>query len=233
MTYLRECCRIGRRAIVVNWVSFLHTRIDQYLVYRVLGSGALGLYGVAVSLAEMLSRIPGVLGMVAFSVVASGREGSNPVAATLRRTGVVMGAVSVIASVVFPLAPAIVDALYGEEYIGAGSILRLLLPAIVFLSGSLMLNNHAAGMGYPRFLVASVVVALTVNVGMNFALLPRVGVGGAAIASGASYCLQCLLIMVYLRASGARREGGLGVAGSAQPSSGASCRHDAAAGARE
>lgn len=196
--YLKACARVGWRAAVINWLSFLHTRVDHYLVSILLGPLALGLYGVAVSLGELLTRIPGMLGMVLFSIVASDQGRLGAARSTLKRTSIVMAIVGIACLFLAFFTPVVVGVLYGHEFYGAVTALRLLLPAIVFLSGLLLINQHLAGWGYPPILIVSTVVGLGGNILFNLWLLPRVGIVGASIASSVTYGAQILIVLGYL-----------------------------------
>lgn len=198
LSYMKACAKVGWRAALINWLSFLHTRIDQYLVNMFLGPVALGLYGVAVSVGELLTRIPGMLGNVLFPLVASNHNRPDAVKGTLKRTCIVVTTIGIFALILAPLASNVIAVLYGDEFSESAAALRFLLPAIVFLSGLLLVNNHLAGLGYPTILIASMLIGLGGNVLLNSWLLPRVGVVGASIASSVTYGIQFLIVLGYL-----------------------------------
>ena len=198
LDYLKECMRVGSRGAGANWLSFLHLRADQYLVQVFLGPAALGLYGVAVWLGELITQVPAMLGMVLFPHVAAGQNHSRAFKATIRATLAVM---VIVAIVVLPLAffsPAIVRLLYGDQFLGAVPLLRYYLPGVVILSGLYLINNHMAGLGYPIVYVVFLAAALIVNLGSNLILLPRLGVVGASISSSISYAFWFLFVGSHL-----------------------------------
>ncbi len=198
VSYLKACFRIGRRAALINWLSFLHMRVDQYLVNTFLGSSAIGLYGIAVSLGELLTRVPSMLGMVLFPTVASDPNRRDATRKTLQRTRGVVITTGVASLILTILAPVVVNLLYGEEFSGSARLLRLLLPAMVFLSGLLMVNNHLAGSGYPTILTLSMGLGLGANLLLNLFLLPKIGVTGASIASSITYGVQFFILLGHL-----------------------------------
>lgn len=206
--HLRACLGVGWRATGVNWLSFLHLRADQYLVNRLLGSHALGLYGVAVSLGEAITQVPGMLGMVIFPLAAGSSDAQRAARHTLRRTMALMVALGAVMVPLGMAAPALVRLLFGEAFLGAAPLVRAFLPAVVFLSALLLVNNHISGLGYPSFQIFATALALALNVAVNLALLPRVGVVGAAIASSVSYGVWLALAGGYLRRRAHARRGG-------------------------
>jgi O-antigen/teichoic acid export membrane protein len=206
-SYLRSCVRVGRRAVAINWVSFLNQRADQYLVNALLGPAAVGLYGIAVSLGELVTQVPGFMGMVLFPLTAGDRDQGGAARSTLRRTLAVM---AIVAAFMLPLgvfAPQVVTFFFGSQFQESATLLRHFLPAIVFLSGLLMLNQHIAGMGYPIFQFWAMLSALAFNVGLNLTFLPRLGVLGAPLAASLSYGVWLLLVGGYLVRKGRERKG--------------------------
>lgn len=218
LTYLRQGADVGARAATVNWLSFLHTRIDQYLVMRLLGPAALGVYGVAVSAGDFLTRVPGMVSRVLSPTVAASPDVGKSAESTLR---LVLGTMALIAAVSLPLAlfaPQIIGLLYGPAFVESAAVFRLYLPAVVFLSGILLANSFMVGTGYPPFLLATLGVVLTANVGLNWFLLRRWGVQGAALTSTLTYGLQVLILILYLARArrGTRRLSGSAARGQAE-----------------
>src|SRR5207249_8312095 len=54
----------GIRAFAINSLSFLHQRVDYYMVSWLLGASRLGIYGTAVAMAESMGRISAIVGPV-------------------------------------------------------------------------------------------------------------------------------------------------------------------------
>ena len=196
--YFRRCLGIGARGAGANWLSFLHLRADQYMVHTFLGPTALGLYGVAVWLGELITQVPAMLGMVLFPHVAAAQNQKQAFRATITWTLGVMGLVAVLILPLAFLTPIVVHLLYGDQFLGAVPLLRYYLPGVVVLSGLYLVNNHIAGLGYPMMYVVILAAALAINIGLNLFLLPRMGVAGASVSSSISYCFWFLFVGGYL-----------------------------------
>jgi O-antigen/teichoic acid export membrane protein len=196
--YLRKCSAVGMRAMAVNWVSFLHMRADQYLVHLWLGPQALGLYSASVTLGELLTQIPKMVGNVLFTSVAAEPDALKASHDTLRRAAISMAIVAVIALPVAAAAPKLVALVYGAEYLEASAPLRLLLPGIVCLAGLLLVTSHLGGMGYPPALLYALVAGVAANIGLNICLIRQMGISGASVSSSITYGLQLAIEMWYL-----------------------------------
>lgn len=196
--YLKDCFGVGWRGAGINWLSFLHQRVDQYLVNVYLGSAALGLYGATVSMGELLTQVPSIFGLLKFPAAAKEGNQVHSISTTIRQTLIVMLTIGVLISPLYFFADQAVVFLYGPDYLGAAVLLRYFMPAIVFLSGLLILNQFVGGLGYPKEQLIIMLLALLSNIGLNLILLHQIGLKGASLASSISYGLWFLLIIFYL-----------------------------------
>lgn len=196
--YLKSCLRVGWRGAGVYFTSFLHLRLDQYLVNTMLGATALGLYGVVSSLGETIVQGPTMLGSVLFSVVAADRDRARAAQATLKRMKITMLLVAVLTLPLAVFAPAIIRLAFGESFLPSARLLLFFLPGTVFLSGLVLINHHLAALGYPLFQLQAALAALATNIAANLLLLPRIGVVGAPISNSLSCAVWLVIIGGYL-----------------------------------
>lgn len=193
-----EVAATGFRAFSVNLFSFLHLRVDIYLVGFFLTPAAVGLYAVAVSLVEMLARAPALLGTVIYPKSAAEREGE-----ITRLIGRLLKLLPLVALVGIPafwlIGRRVLVLVFGAPF-GAGYEPALwLLPGVVCLSGITLINNFLAGKGYPGVIHAAAAASLTVNLVLNWLWIPRYGTSGAAMASSVSYGLWFLVLALHFR----------------------------------
>jgi FkbM family methyltransferase len=139
-----------------------------------------------------------MLGMILFPIAASEGDRESAARNTLKLTYMVITIVGTVSLLLAFSAPVVIATLYGSEFGKAVTVLRFLLPAVVFLSGLLMINQHLAGLGYPVILMVSMLVGLGGNILLNYFLLPSLGVKGASIASSITYGLQLAIVWGYL-----------------------------------
>ena len=94
----------------------------------------------------------------------------------------------------------VIPVVFGHDFLGAFVPTIVLIPGIVFMSMTSVLNNFVAGKGYPWVMFTANLAALVVNVALNSALIAKLGIIGAAISSSLSYlCWFVALRVVYLR----------------------------------
>ena len=93
-----------------------------------------------------------------------------------------------------------VPLLFGADFKGADTMLLWLLPGMVMMVVFKLANTDLGGKGKPYIALAIMSIAVPVNIGLNYLLIPDMGGVGAALASTASYTLSALImIMIYSR----------------------------------
>lgn len=197
-TAFAEVAATGFRAFSVNLLSFLHLRVDIYLVGFFLTPAAVGLYGVAATFVELLVRVPALLGTVIYPKSAGERGGE-----IARLIGSLLKLLPALAVVAIPafwlLGRRLIELLFGAAFGESFAAAFWLLPGMVCLAGITLINNFLAGKGYPGVLHLAAGVSLALNVALNWLWIPRYGITGAALASSVSYGFWLLLLAVYFR----------------------------------
>jgi O-antigen/teichoic acid export membrane protein len=195
---LRAMAPLSGRAYLTTLLSFLVLRSDIVLINGMLGPAHTGVYSIAVQGADFLMLLPAIAGTMLFPRVAAGGSGGDPAFTALvcRHVAMVMTAACVVAAVAVPWA---VPILFGADYSGAIAALWVLLPGVWAMSLQGVLSNDLAGRDYPLFLPFVWIVVLAVNVGLNVAWLPRLGIVAAAASSTLAYGLAFILMTVYWR----------------------------------
>ena len=86
-------------------------------------------------------------------------------------------------------APSLIPLLYGTQFRGAGSALLALAPGLLALGAARPITTYLLRLSRPVPMSTMFVAAMVINVGLNFALIPRFGIVGASIASSTAYTL--------------------------------------------
>lgn len=196
---LRLGMRFGLRAQLGIVFVFLLFRVDQLMVQHMLGFRALGLYSLAVVMAELLWLLsdPFATALLRHQVEAEGDDDVTLGYATARLGLVTVGAAAVLA---WFAVPGLVALTYGDQFSGAVWPFRLLLPGVVALAVQRPLAAVLLKRGRPGMVSGFGASALVLNVALNVALLERYGPVAASVSSSASYLL---LAGAYVWATGA------------------------------
>ena len=168
----------------------LNYRIDFYLVALLLSTTDVGVYALAVSLAEALLLLPDALGVLVMQRAAA-RPGTTRATEVTLRLGLAAAAagglvLAVASHWLVPLA-------FGRELAGATAAILALLPGILAVAVWKTLVNDLAGRGHPKVKSTSAAAALVVTLGGDLLLIPAFGIVGAAAASSAAYWAAALV----------------------------------------
>ena len=202
-----ELARYGLRLYPASVTAFFNYRIDIFLLgFLLVGApaevtAAVGLYTLAVSLAELSFFVPDSVSTVFFPRVAGmeRRSADEMTPAVSRMTVLVM----LLATI--GLVPAATIAVYIilPDFVGALPAFAVLLPGVIALGVAKVLSSYVSGVGLPLPVAAAAVLALVVNVAANVVLIPALGIIGASLASVFSYTVNMgFLLVVASRLTG-------------------------------
>lgn len=197
--FLKESLSYGYKAHMSNIISFLNYRADILLIAFFLTPAAVGIYNVAIQIAERLWILSGPVATVLFPRISSTeKEVQNSLTAIVSRNVLFL---SIIVGVLFYLlSDFFVWLLFGSNYIEASEIIRVLLPGITVFASERILSNSLAGKGRPELNLYTSLVTLTTNIILNVILIPKYGLVGAAFATSVSYTLTYIIkTLIYLR----------------------------------
>jgi O-antigen/teichoic acid export membrane protein len=177
--------------IISGLVIMIYMRIDQVMIGQMLDDESVGIYSVAVRLSEIWYFIPTAIAASVFPNLLKTRQQSktryHEKLQMLLDTLVVLSLM--IAVPMTFLATGIVSLLFGSEYSGAGPVLSIHIWAAVFVFMAMATSKWrlAEGLQYQSAYRNPTGAAL--NVGLNFLLIPKYGITGAAVASLAAQAL--------------------------------------------
>jgi FkbM family methyltransferase len=177
----------------------VNAQLDQLVLSQTVPAADLGRYAIAVSLTLVPIPLVSAIGYVAFPRLAAQR---TPNETTLRvQRFAVLGSAGLTAAMLVPLAVVaywMVPFVFGPAYRGAVPLLWILTPGSVFLACGGVVSDVLRGRNRPIVVAWSQGLAAVFTVVLLIALLPLVGVYGAAIASTISYGIALAVMLRYL-----------------------------------
>lgn len=186
---LRTFARFGGQSGVNVFLGLLNYRIDSLIVVAAMGTAALGIYSVAVSVGELLFMISRSVTMaITRQVGTSSLEDAASLTARAIRISTAM--TGVCALVCWFAGPPAIALVYGPAFEPGALVLHVLLPGIVaFSSSGTFVSFFLFQLGRPSIVTwwnAGMLAVQSIGCAL---LVPRLGLAGAAAASSASYLL--------------------------------------------
>lgn len=199
-----ELTGFGAKVYPASLSSFFSYRADIFLLGLLLGdAGAIGLYSIAVSLAELTFFVPDAVSTVFFPrVAAAERTSADEMTPVVSRFTVMVTGLSILALVpaAFVLVLLILPAF--RESLPA---FLVILPGILALSLAKVLSSYVSGLGLPLRVAVASVAALVLNVSANLVLIPVWGIVGASAASLLSYSIHAAILLLIASRLARRR----------------------------
>lgn len=180
---------------------YLNLRLDVVFVRQYLGLSSVGIYSIAVVIAELVWLATDSLAWSIRSRQANA-SAQESVEVTMRAVRVALLLAALSSAAIAVAVPFVVPLAYGREFTSAAHVVWTLLPAtggmaIWRVAGPLLIRYM------PPWVTPFIsMVALAVNVAANVILIPRIGIAGAGLASSLSYWSAALLVLVCLARAG-------------------------------
>lgn len=201
MALLRRMVRYGLKFHVSILAGIIIIRADLLVVNHFRGAAEAGVYSIASQFALLLMLLPGVIATLLFPRVTSEQDARGETTCLVTRYTTFIMLICCLAAVPFSL---LLPLIYGDEFVDSTALLWILLPGVYLMGLESVLVQHFNALGLPRAIPLYWVVTLILNLVLVFALVPRFGAQGAAIASSISYAAIFALVALHFHTSTGR-----------------------------
>ncbi len=202
-TVLRQLLGFGLKGYAANLLTFFNYRLDSLIVNAISGVASVGIYSVAVAIAEVIWNVAGAISTVMFPHISSlDRKEANRLTPVVSRNVWFITLVGVVGVAV--VGRWMIEFVFGTVMLAAVTPLLLLLPGILALSGAKILSSYLSGIGRPIYATWISAGSLALTVTLDLTLIPRYGIAGAAAASSIVYTITAAATLyVFRKESGA------------------------------
>lgn len=177
-----------------NLIGLLNYRVGLFAIERLLGLSSVGIYSIAVVMAELLWFVSGSLTQAVYSRIGT-PDRTQAAATTVRVVHLSLLALLMVSPLLVAAAVWVVPLALGPAYAQSLPLLLWLLPGVLLFGGASALSayftNHA---GAPQVPAQVAALSLAVNAALCLLLVPRLGMTGAAIAASSAYSTTVLTL---------------------------------------
>ena len=177
--------RAGLPLLLGSLAAMIYMRSDILMLGKMAGFKAAGIYSAASQITEGCALFPMAFLPALFPILIRWRrEGEKSYRQKFEKLflGAALAGVCMATGLTI-LAPAIVRLLFGAEYAPAATILVIHAWSAVFLYLSIMQSGFEVTEGLTWFTAARNAAGAALNIVLNFALIPRYGGSGSALAT--------------------------------------------------
>ncbi len=201
--YLKKTITYGIKAHISSILAFLNYRIDVFIVNWFLNPLSVGLYALASGISEQLWILSYSVNFVLSPRLAAEKDEAQKNMFTPLICRSVLFITLIGALVIYFIAPWLIGFLYSAKFLASIEPCRILLLAMIPLTIWRTLAIDFFARGRPELNIYINLLAASVNIALNFILIPKVGICGAAWASVASYSFASLnALLVYRKITG-------------------------------
>ena len=197
---MRPLASYGVTQIAAVAPQAVNAYLDQLVLSVTVPPADLGYYSIAVSITLLPGPLVSAIGYVLLPTLAAGKTDAVRVREIQRKA--VLVSLVLASAILIPLAlaaPRLVPLVFGPAYRAAVPLVWILAPGGVFLSCGQMVANLLRGLNRQAVVARAEGIAVVFTLVLLAALLPVLGVTGAAIASTVPYGISLLLMLRQLR----------------------------------
>jgi O-antigen/teichoic acid export membrane protein len=191
--------KFGGQAWLTQLTGLLNFRIALLLTQWLLGTAAVGLYAIAVTIAELLFYFPNALAIVSSARYATAtRADARALLARSARWVVVVSAATALAIAVS--ARVAIRMAFGPSYAPSADILMIILPGVVAYTPIAVVVWYVnAHLNKPIVNLVIAGFSATLNASLTLLWAPRYGLTGVAWATTTAYVAASLFSLIIIR----------------------------------
>ena len=178
------------------------TQTDTLILTYFRTMEEVGLYQIAVPLANLLLYAVIAINLVAYPMVAelSARKDEKKLSQGINLFyKYIFMLVIPIVVVIFSFSDLVINILFGSKYIAAAAALKILIISALFSSLTLFNNSVLSAIGHPKTVAKTMSIAAVLNLCLNLYFVPKYGIVGASGSTMTSFILALFLSTNSLR----------------------------------
>ncbi len=182
--------------ILSGIVISVYARIDQVMIKNMLDTKEVGIYAAAVKLAEAWYFVPIILSSSLFPAILNAKQISEKLyMSRLQKLYDLLAYLAIGFSLFITFfAALIINILYGEKYSGSETVLTIYVWAGVSVALGIASSQFLVSENLTKISFYRTLAGMVLNIGINFYLIPKMGITGAAIATLVSYTIATFSI---------------------------------------
>jgi O-antigen/teichoic acid export membrane protein len=187
--------------ILSGLAIMVYMRIDQIMLGQMLDDESVGIYSAAVKISEVWYFIPMTIVASVFpSIIEVKKQGEARYYQRLQKLSGLMLLLALAGAIPMTFLSAwITDLLFGNAYQLAGSVLAIHIWSGLFVFLGLASGEWFIIEGLQKYYFYRTILGAFVNIGLNFIMIPKFGIIGAAWATVVAQLCSNILFNIFNR----------------------------------
>ena len=172
--------------ILASALYTVYTKIDQIMIENIISIEAVGLYAAATKISEGWFFIPAIIATSFYPAILASKKNGNIVQYKKRIQHLlnIMVLISVIVGIgITIISEELINFLYSESYSSSYLVLIIHIWGGLFVAMSGIVYRVLIAEDLQKYSFYRGLVGLFVNIGLNYILIPKYGIIGAAVAT--------------------------------------------------
>jgi PST family polysaccharide transporter len=186
--------------LLASFAIGIYLRIDQIMLGQIIGEREVGIYSVAVRFSELFGFFSAAVVSSAMSTVISSKTENNELFYKKLQNlfDIVVVSGYGFAIILIILSGYLINLVYGSEYSAAAQVIRIHAFSIVFMFIGAVKHIWIIAENKGIFFFVCAFFGASINILLNFLLIPKYQSLGAATATLISYCFtDYIMYLVY------------------------------------
>lgn len=192
----KSMMKYGCKAQLGNAVQYINYRLDVFVTAAYMNTYSLGLYTKASSLGETLWKVSQSVGTVVLPYAANSKDKNVMTEFINKVIRVTFAFILICAIGLTIISKPLILIILSSKFLGSVVPFMLLIPGISIFAVNNIVGNYFSGIGLIEKNIIASAISGVITVILDFTLIPRYGINGAAITSSISYSV-CTIISLY------------------------------------
>jgi len=196
ISYKNDIKPFGTYSIISSlslFMNFINKSADIWIVDYYSGTIQLGLYAVAVNLSSIIGSVPSIFRELLIPYFASGDQKKNLENLTFF-SRINFTLLSILLVLLLFLSNYMIPVLYGVAFQESILPFQILLFGTLLNGSSILFSAYNYGTSKPKLNLYSNLIGVLITLILDFILIPKYGITGAAIASSIAYAISAIFI---------------------------------------
>ncbi len=197
---LRDLFAYGLKLYVSGVIGQVNAYMTRLIVVFYLMPAQVAYFAMAQNQGQLLNKIPDALNTILFPRISKTASCDEAVGLAANAYRIMLLILVLVGSVAFLCVAPVVGFLYGEAYLPMVRPFRIILPGLVLAGASTVIDQYFLGIGRADISAKVAVVPLVVQLLAGGALVPKLGLVGAALALLASLLsLSAVQLVIFVK----------------------------------
>jgi len=179
--------------------SIIFYWLDSFAIGYFRNVTEVGYYNAAVPIAMLLLLAPELFTQLFFPIIAKeySKKNYSTIKELSKQVGKWIFIINLPIFILIILFPgALINILFGKEYLVAAQALRILSVGALVSSIFIISQNIISMIGKSRMLLYNILITTAINLALNVILVPALGINGAALSASLSFILLNAMIIL-------------------------------------